>query len=352
MEPISLIGSVFIPAAAGIVGLGVLAGGFVTIDEEHRGLYERFGEYKGYKQSGLHFKIPIIDRIRQIKIAEQSVNISPSDMITSDNLNAEVDAVVYYQVRKGENDVKKAAYNADDYERQIVSLARTTARNVIGEMSFEAVNSKRSELNKKLRQELDEETDKWGIDVVRVELEEITPPTDVQDSMNEIIKAENERDAAEDLAQAMEIEAKGEKQAAIQEAQGKKQAQILKAQGKAQAIEEVADAEAQEIKVRNLALQEYFQGPAKSYKELEVTQNSLMNGSKYVIDSDTEVTPIISEVGGVTPVDGDSDLSDDQRSFLENRLDKDRDIDIEEDIDEDIEEIKKKAKEKVEEESK
>jgi len=96
VEPVSIISITLVPlGAVAAISLGVLDG-YVTIDEEHRGLYERFGEYKGYKKSGLHFKAPVIDRIRQIKVAEQSVNISPSDMITSDNLNAEVDAVVYY----------------------------------------------------------------------------------------------------------------------------------------------------------------------------------------------------------------------------------------------------------------
>ncbi|MFU1780254.1 SPFH domain-containing protein [Haloarcula japonica] len=348
MEPISLIHTVASGVIGGTVLVTLASSGYKVIDEEHRGLYERFGKYRDFRKPGLHFKIPVIDRIRSVKVAEQSVNINPSDMITKDNLNAAVDLVVYFQVRDTEDDVKSAAYSADDYERQIVSLARTTARNVIGDMNFEDVNSKRDKLNKKLQSELDDETDKWGIDVVRVELEEISPPDDVQDSMNEILKAENEKDAAQDRAEAKKIEASGEKKAAIQEAEGQRKAQVLKAKGEAQAIEEVADAKAKEIKVTNLALQEYFEGPAKTYKELEVTENSLRQGSKYVIDSETEITPIISEVGGVTPVD-DHDIDDEDREFLEEHLEKERDINIDTDIDVDEEKIKEKAQQKIEE---
>lgn len=340
-----------------ILPLAVLGGGLAItaissveiIDEEHRGLREKWEAYQGYLEPGLHFKIPVLHTIRQVKVAEQSVNINPSDMITQDNLNAEVDLVVYFQVRKSENDVKAAQYEADDYERQIVSLARTTARNVIGEMSFEEVNSKRSKLNNKLQQELDQETDKWGIDVVRVEMEEITPPEDVQDQMNEVLKAENEKEAAADRADARKIEASGEKEAAIQEAMGKKKAQVLEAQGKAESIETVADAEAKEIKVRNLALQKYFDGAAKTFKELQTVENSLKDGSKYVIDSETNVRPIISDqVGGVTPLSDNDGLSDDQEEFLENRFDRDKDVDIDQDIDIDTEEIKEEARKKLE----
>ncbi|UHQ98201.1 SPFH/Band 7/PHB domain protein (plasmid) [Natrinema zhouii] len=236
MEPISLISSIAIPGAV-VVGTLLFGGSaFKIIDEEHRGLYERFGEYKSFRSPGFHLKTPVIDTIKKVKVAEQSANISPSDMITKDNLNAGVDLVVYYQVRDNEDGVKSAAYTADDYERQIGSLARTTARNVIGEISFEEVNYKRAKLNSKLQEQLDEETEKWGINVVRVEMEEITPPKDVQDSMNEILKAENEKDAAQDRAEVMKIEATSEKEAAIQEAIGKKKAQILEAQGRSAVV--------------------------------------------------------------------------------------------------------------------
>lgn len=282
--------------------------GVKVIRPKDRGLVERFGSFQKYAEPGFHFIIPFVDAMYRVNVTEQSVNINPSDMITKDNLNAEVDLVIYFQVRKNEEDVKKSEYNADDYRQQIVSLAQTTARNVVGTMRFEAVNSKRSELNEKLRKELDKETEKWGIDVVRVEMEEITPPDDVQDSMNEIIKAENEKDAAEDFATAEETRADGERRAAIKRAEGEREAEILRAEGEAQAIKKVAAANAKRIKLVNTSIRKHFAGPAVTYKELETVVNSFENGSKYVIDSESDITTVMSEVGGVTPIkDSDED---------------------------------------------
>jgi regulator of protease activity HflC (stomatin/prohibitin superfamily) len=286
--------------------------GVKVIRPKQRGLVERFGNYRKFAEPGFHFIIPLVDAIYRVNVSEQSVNINPSDMITKDNLNAEVDLVIYFQVRKNEEDVKKSEYNADNYRQQIVSLAQTTARNVVGTMKFEAVNSKRSELNERLRRELDKETEKWGIDVVRVEMEEITPPSDVQDSMNEIIKAENKKDAAEDFATAEETKADGERRAEIKRAQGKKRARELEAEGEAKAIETVADAKAQEIEVVNTAVQEYFQGPAVEYKKLETVVDSLDQNSKYILDTDKDLTTVLSEVGGVTPIKSDDDEVDDK----------------------------------------
>lgn len=285
--------------------------GVKVIRPKERGLVERFGNYQKFADPGFHFIIPFVDAIYRVNITEQSVNINPSDMITKDNLNAEVDLVVYYQVRANEEDVKKSEYKADNYRQQIVSLAQTTARNVIGTMKFEEVNSNRSKLNNKLREELDAETEKWGIEVVRVEMEEITPPSDVQDSMNEIIKAENKKDAAEDFATAEETKADGERRAEIKRAEGTKRAKELEAEGEAKAIETVANAKAEEIEVVNEAIQQHFQDQAVEYKKLETVVNSLERGSKYILDTDKELTTVLSEVGGVTPIDGDESADTD-----------------------------------------
>lgn len=281
--------------------------GVKVIRPKERGLIERFGNYQKYAKPGFHFIIPFVDRMYRVNVTEQSVNINPSDMITKDNLNAEVDLVVYYQVRANEDDVKKSEYKADDYEQQIISLAQTTARNVIGTMKFEEVNSNRTKLNNELRDELDEETEKWGIEVVRVEMEEITPPEDVQDSMNEIIKAENKKDAAEDFATAEETKADGERRAEIKRAQGKKEAAVLEAEGEAESIRKVANAQADEIEKVNTAIKEHFQDEAQTYKKLETVVGALDEGSKYILDTDKDLTTVISEVGGITPVSDESD---------------------------------------------
>jgi len=271
------------------------------------GVVERFGKFHSVRDDGIHVIIPFVDSMIKVNTTEQSTNVKPSDMITEDNLNAEVDLVVYYRVRPNSDDVKKSIYEVDFFERQIVSLAKTTARSVIGTMRFEEVNNNRQELNNRLEEELEEQTDGWGVQIVRVELEEITPPSDVQDSMNEIIKAENKKDAAEDFATAEETKADGERRAEIKRAEGKKEAQILEAEGEAESIQKVAEARAEEIEIVNESIQSHFQDEAQTYKKLETVVDSLQHGSKYILDADRDVTTVLSEVGGVTPLDSASD---------------------------------------------
>ncbi len=294
--------------ATWVIIVGVLAfaavmfSTFKIVRPDQRAVVERFGEYHRYCEPGIHFLVPWMDKIYKRNITEQMKNVQPSDMITRENLNANVDLDVYYQVRPNEDDVKKSFYNVDDYEKQITRLAQTTARNVIGTKQFEEVNSERQKINKKLHSELEEDTDAWGIDVVRVEMKEITPPSDVQESMNEILKAENRKDAAQDDAKATEIEARGNKKAAIEEAEGKKKAAVLEAEGDAKAIELRATAEANEIQLVNTALRQHFKGEAQEHKKLETVQNSLRNGSKYIVDTEKDLTTVLSEVGGITPL--------------------------------------------------
>ena len=292
----------WIIAAAGVTALAIIASTFKIVRPDQRAVIERFGEYHEYCEPGIHFLIPWMDKMYKRNVTEQMKNVQPSDMITRENLNANVDLDVYYQVRPNEKDVKKSFYNVDDYEKQITRLAQTTARNVIGTKEFEEVNSERQKINQKLHEELEEDTDAWGIDVVRVEMKEITPPNDVQESMNEILKAENRKDAAQDDAKATEIEARGKKKAAIEEAEGKKKAAVLEAEGDAKAVELRATAESQEIKLVNTALREHFKGEAQEHKKLETVQKSLRNGSKYIVDTEQDLTTVLSEVGGITPI--------------------------------------------------
>ena len=305
----------------GIHPLELIPGVKIVFPEE-RGAIERMGGYNRYAEPGFHFVIPFMEQIRTVNISEQMKNVEPSDMITNENMNAKVDLEVYFKPlisrdnseKENEKNLKKVLYDVDDYEQQVTSLAVTTARNVIGTKNFEAVNSKRQDLNKKLKQELDDQTDSWGIDVVRVELEEIEPPRDVQKAMNDRMEAENEKEAAKDRAEAREIEADGEKRAEIKKAEGQKQAEIEKAQGEAQAIEEVANAEAEKIEIVNTSLQDYFVGSAQTYKQLETVQGSLQDGSKYILDSESDPTLVVSEMmDGVTPIDPRSDDEEDEQ---------------------------------------
>jgi regulator of protease activity HflC (stomatin/prohibitin superfamily) len=285
-----------------IVFLFFLAAGIEIVQPTERGLIERLGKYRAFSDQGFHWIIPFIDKMRKVNITEQMVDAESQEIITKDRLNAEVDAQVYFKVKPTEEGVKSSQYNVDDYEYQIVNLAKTTLRNIIGNMSYEDANSKRETINEKLEAILTKEAEPWGITIVRTEIKEITPPEDVQTSMNEVIKAENTKKAASDLAEATEVKADGERRAKIKMAEGSKQAQILEADGKAKAIQTVAIAMAEQIKVVNESASKYFTGNAQTLKKLEVTEGSLKRGSKYVIDSKSNLVNVMSEVANVTPI--------------------------------------------------
>lgn len=256
-----------------------------------RGLQERLGKYLKFCQPGFHWVIPIVDRMVYVNITEQMVDAKKQEIITNDNLNAVVDAQIYFKVIPTENGVKASQYNVDDVQWQIVNLARTTLRNIIGTLTLKTANSERDTINNELMKTLLKETSSWGISVVRTELKEIQPPEDVQDTMNKIVKAENEKISATDYATAVETKANGERRAAIQMAEGQKRAQILAAEGKAQAIQ-----------LENEALRKHFKDEAQVYKQLETAQIALSNGTKYIIDSNSKLATIVTDVAGANVV--------------------------------------------------
>lgn len=253
-----------------VVGFGLL--GIRIVRPTHRAVVETLGKYSGFREAGFNFVIPIIQRLIQVNVTEQMTDIEPQEIITKDNLNAQVDLVVYYKIKRDENNVKNSLYEVNDVNAQLETLSRTTARNVIGTMPFREVNSERKVLNKKLQEILTVETKGWGVEVLKVELKDITPPKDVQETMNKVIKAENEKDAAIDLATAIETQADGKRRAAIKEAEGLAQGKII-----------VAEAEAKRIKLVNEAANKFFKGNAQKLKSMEVTQASLENNSKIIL---------------------------------------------------------------------
>lgn len=283
-----------------IIFIFVLSG-FRVLRPIEKGLIERFGKYTRTVESGLHWIIPFVDRLIRVNVTEQMVDIQPQTVITSDKLNAVVDAVVYYKIL----DIKKAAYNVDDHEEQLTSLARTTLRAVIGKMTLTEANENRDDINAKVETVLDRETDSYGVEVLRVEIQAIDPPEDVQISMNQVVKAEQEKIAARDLANAIETKADGDRRAEIQKAEGVKRGLVLKAEGEAEAILTVADARAREIALINDAINKHFKGEAKFYKQLETTERSMENNAKYVIDSKSNLVNVISDAAGVplVPID-------------------------------------------------
>ncbi|MBC3803147.1 SPFH/Band 7/PHB domain protein [Acetobacterium fimetarium] len=275
-----------------VVGLAVFFAGIRIVRPTSRGLIETLGKYSKFAEPGFHWILIGVQKIYVVNITEQMFNAEPQVIITNDNLNATVDAQIYFRVKSDEESVKNSVYNVNDYKMQIVNLARTTLRNIIGTMTLKSANSERSIINTDLLVTLKEETDKWGIDIVRAELREIDPPQDVQETMNKVVKAENEKVAAIDFATATETTADGVKRAEIKKAEGIKQARILAAEGEAQAIQLV-----------NEAADRYFIGNAQVLKKLQTTEIALKNNAKVVVPANTELINVIGEMSGVLPLE-------------------------------------------------
>jgi regulator of protease activity HflC (stomatin/prohibitin superfamily) len=274
-----------------VIVLILFFSGIRIVRPTHRGLVERLGKYKRFAHYGFNWIIPVIDRIFQINITEVMVDAQPQEIITNDNLNARVDAQVYFKVKEDEENVKNSQYNVYNYQWQIVNLARTTLRNIIGTLTLKSANSERGKINSELQKTLREETKSWGIDIVRTELKEIDPPKDVQETMNKVVKAENEKIAAIDFATATETMADGARRAEIKKAEGIRMARILEAEGEAQAI-----------KLVNEAANQYFIGNAQLLRRLETVEKSLANNAKIVVPANTELINVIGEMAGVLPI--------------------------------------------------
>jgi regulator of protease activity HflC (stomatin/prohibitin superfamily) len=283
-------GSMIVGVVVAVVVLYFIAGVRI-VRPTHRGLIERLGKYHRFALPGFHWIIPGIDRMIQVNTTEQMVNAEPQEIITNDNLNARVDAQVYFKVKSDEESVKSSQYNVNNYQYQIVNLARTTLRNIIGTLTLKSANSERDKINNSLLETLARETRNWGMEIVRTELKEIDPPKDVQETMNKVVKAENEKIAALDFANAMERQADGKKRAAIKEAEGVKQAKILAAEGEAEAIRLV-----------NEAANTYFVGNAQLLRKLEALEKSLGQNAKIVVPTGTELVNVIGEMAGVLPL--------------------------------------------------
>ena len=282
-------GAVLAGVAVVVVALVVVALLSVrVVRPTHRGLVERFGKYHHYCGPGVHAVLPIVDRLYRIDIREVLVEAQPQEIITNDNLNAKVDAQVYLKVKDDEESVKATQYNVTNYQNQVVNLARTTLRNIIGTLSLKSANSERGKINDELRSNLLVETANWGIEILRTELKEIDPPRDVQETMNKVVKAENEKVAAIDFATATETQADGQRRAEIKKAEGVRQAKILQAQGEAQAIQLV-----------NEAADKYFVGNAQMLRKLEAIERALYQNSKVVVPSDTQLVNVIGDLAGL-----------------------------------------------------
>jgi regulator of protease activity HflC (stomatin/prohibitin superfamily) len=199
----------------------IAATGLKIIRPWQKGLVERLGKYQRTADAGLTLIIPFMERLLKIDMREQVVDVPPQSVITKDNVVVEVDAVVYYEV----TDPIKVTYNVANFYAAATKLAQTNLRNLVGDLALDESLTSREVINTKLRQILDDATDKWGTKVTRVELQRIEPPVDVTDAMHRQMKAERDR------------------RAMILEAEGQKKSAILRAEGEAEAIKKVADAD-------------------------------------------------------------------------------------------------------------
>ena len=226
---------------------------------------ERLGAYSATWKTGLHFKLPLIDKVaKRVNLMEQVVDFPPQPVITKDNVRMQIDTVVFYQI----TDCKLFSYGVSNPLSAIENLTATTLRNIIGELELDSTLTSRDIINTKMRAILDEATDAWGIKVNRVELKNIMPPREIQDAMEKqmkaererresILKAEGERNSAilvaEGRKQSMILEAEAEKQSAILRAEAAREAKIREAEGEAEAILSVQRATAEGIRMINEA---------------------------------------------------------------------------------------------------
>ena len=232
----------------------ILISNIKVVPQAHAYVIERLGAYLTTWETGLHFKIPFVDKVsKKVSLKEQVIDFPPQPVITKDNVTMQIDTVVYFQI----TDSKLYAYGVEHPISAIENLSATTLRNIIGELELDRTLTSRDVINEKIRTVLDEATDAWGIKVNRVELKNIIPPREIQESMEKQMKAERERRAqiltAEGKKSSAILVAEGEKESAILRADAVKETKIREAQGEAEAVMLVQKALADSLKLLNEA---------------------------------------------------------------------------------------------------
>lgn len=282
MDPIV---KLVIIAAIIIALIIVIVKNIKIVPQAHAYVIERLGTYQTTWNTGLHLKVPFVDRIaKKLSLKEQVVDFPPQPVITKDNVTMQIDTVVYFAI----TDPKLYTYGVERPLSAIENLTATTLRNIIGDLELDATLTSRDTINDKIRTILDTATDPWGIRVIRVELKNILPPKEIQDAMEKQMKAERER-------RAKILEAEGEKKSQILKAEGLKESTILKAdaikeskvreaQGEAEAIMLVQKAQADALKLLNEAkpIEEVLQ--LKSYETFQKVADG--QSTKIIIPSD------------------------------------------------------------------
>ncbi len=258
--------SIIVISVLVILVLIILASSIKIVNTGHVYILERFGQFNKILEPGWHMVIPFVDFVRnKISTKQQILDIQPQTVITKDNVNIQIDNVIFYKVLNA----KDAVYNIEDYKSGIVYSTITNMRNIVGNMSLDEVLSGRDTINLELLKIIDEITDAYGIKILSVEIKNIMPPREIQDAMEKQMKAERDKRAlvlqAEGMKQSEIAKAEGEKQskilraeaekeANIRRAEGLRESQLLEAEGKAKAIAAISEAEAKAIEIVNQAI--------------------------------------------------------------------------------------------------
>ena len=293
-----------------IVGLITAAKGVMIVEQATVKMVERLGRFHKVARSGINFIWPYVDKIRPfmmldrstnyIDLREQVMDFPPSSVITRDNVTMEVDAILFYQI----TDPLKAIYEITNLRYAIIQLTVTSLRNVMGELTLDETLTSRETVNVKLRDVLDEATDKWGVKVNRVELKNIEPPREIVDAMAKQMRAERERRAvvteAEGTKESAILNAEGERQAAIARAEGERRSTILEAEGIAEARVNIAQAEAEALKRVRGALNEA--NPAHYLIALKYLESleKISAGQATKIFLPFEASGILGSLGGIS----------------------------------------------------
>ena len=283
------------------IGLFVLAAiifisNIYVVQQSRAYVIERLGAFQAVQGVGIHVKVPFIDRIaRRVSLKEQVLDYPPQPVITKDNVTMQIDTVVYFQI----TDPKLYAYGVEQPMAAMETLTATTLRNIIGDLELDQTLTSRDVVNTKMRAILDEATDPWGIKVNRVELKNILPPQDIQNSMEKQMKAERDRRQAilqaEGQKKSAILIAEGEKESAILRADAEKQAAILKAEGEAEAIRQVQQALADSLAMLN---EKSPNDAVLKLKSIEAMQQ-IANGQATKIIIPSEMQGLVGMANGI-----------------------------------------------------
>lgn len=317
-------GTIFIAGALALFVLIFAMAGLKIVRQSEVILIERLGKFNRQLQSGINIIWPIVDRAREITwrhvnetydgkyvtfrlksridMRETVYDFPKQNVITKDNVGVQINALLYFQIM----DPVKAVYEIENLPDAIEKLTQTTLRNVIGELELDETLISRDTINTKLRSILDDATNKWGVKVNRVELQDINPPVDIINAMEKQMRAERDRRAAvleaEGLKEAQILEAEGAKESQINVAEGDKQSAILRAEGIAQARVRVAEAEAKAITLVSEAITDKKSDPVKyliATKYIDTLSEMVSGDDTKTVYMPFEATGVLSSLGGI-----------------------------------------------------